>query len=77
MRRLGKVTHVSQQGSIILKTDKTPPIGAAVVDKKVQQIGSVLDVFGPVKEPYVSIRPNRGIDGSKLVGQTLYLYRHR
>jgi RNA-binding protein len=77
VRRLGKVIHVSQQGSIILKTDKTPPIGATVVDKKVQQIGSVLDVFGPVKEPYVSVRPSGGVDSSKLVGQVLYLYKPR
>jgi RNA-binding protein len=77
MRRLGKVLHVSARGAIILRTEKTPPIGrkARVLDKKAQEIGIVTDVFGPVKTPYVSIRPNEGIDPSKLVGQILYLVK--
>lgn len=75
MRRLGKVLHVSKRGSLILRTDKTPPIGpkALVLDKEANEIGTILDVFGPVNNPYVSIRLYEGIDGQKLVGQPLYL----
>jgi RNA-binding protein len=75
MRRLGKVLHVSKRGSLILRTDKTPPIGpkALVLDKEARTIGTILDVFGPVKNPYVSIRVYDGIDSYKLVGQPLYL----
>ena len=75
MRRLGKVLHVSSRGSIVLRTDKTPPIGkeARVLDKKAQDIGFVIDVFGPVKSPYVSVRPRKNVDAKKLVGQMLYL----
>ncbi|MGQ4912172.1 MAG: H/ACA ribonucleoprotein complex subunit GAR1 [Candidatus Thorarchaeota archaeon] len=77
MRRLGKVLHISGRGSIILRTDKTPPIGkqARVLDKKARDIGFVIDVFGPVKQPYVAIRPKKGIDASPLVGQMLYLQK--
>lgn len=75
MRRLGKVLHVSKRGSLILRTDKTPPIGpkALVLDKEANKIGTILDVFGPVNNPYVSIRPYEGIDPYKLVGHLLYL----
>ncbi len=75
MRRLGKVLHISKRGSIILRTDKTPSAGSksVVLDKKSQEIGVIIDVFGPVKEPYVAIRPKQDIDASKLVGQMLYL----
>lgn len=75
MRRLGKVLHVSKRGSLILRTDKTPPIGpkALVLDKEAKRIGTILDVFGPVNNPYVSIRLYDGIDPYKLVGQPLYL----
>ena len=75
MRRLGKVLHISKRGSIILRTDKTPPVGSRsiVLDKKAQKVGEIIDVFGPVKEPYVAIRPKRDLDPSKLVGQMLYL----
>ena len=75
MRRLGRVLHVSKRGSLILRTDKTPPIGpkALVLDKEAKKIGTILDVFGPVNNPYVSIRLYDGIDPYKLVGQPLYL----
>lgn len=75
MRRLGKVTHVSHRGSIILRSEKIPPIGAQVVDKKVQLVGRVQDVFGPVHRPYVSVRPKSEVDGHSLVDQMLYLYK--
>ena len=75
LRRLGKVLHISKRGSIILRTDKTPPIGSrsVVLDKKAQEVGTNIDVFGPVKEPYVAVRPRNDFDPSKLVGQMLYL----
>jgi len=75
MRRLGKVMHVSRRGAIILRTEKTPPIGAEVVDKSVEVVGTVTDIFGPVKQPYVAIRAKEGVDTTKLVGQPVYLYR--
>ncbi|MEM2142046.1 MAG: Gar1/Naf1 family protein [Candidatus Thorarchaeota archaeon] len=77
MRRLGKVLHISQQGHIIVQTDKTPPVGAVVVDKDVRNVGRIVDVFGPVKRPYVAIRPQEIERTSKLIGQTLYLYMRR
>jgi RNA-binding protein len=79
LRRLGKVLHVSKRGALILRTEKTPPIGkdAIVVDKKVQKIGWIQDVFGPVKNPYVSIRPFDKLAAEKLLGQILYLYRRK
>lgn len=75
MKRLGKVLHISRRGAIILRTDKTPPIGAEVVDKSVEVIGTITDVFGPVKEPYISIRAREGVDTNRLVGQPVYLYK--
>ena len=79
MRRLGKVLHISKRGSIIIRTEKTPPVGSKslVMDKNAQEVGIIIDIFGPVKYPYVSIKPNRGYDPQKLVGQMLYLYKKR
>lgn len=79
MRRLGKVLHISNRGSIIIRTEKTPPVGntSVVMDKNAQEVGAIIDVFGPVKFPYVAIKPNRGYDPQKLVGQMLYLYKKR
>jgi RNA-binding protein len=47
------------------------------MDKNAQEVGTIIDVFGPVKFPYVAIKPNRGYDPQKLVGQMLYLYKKR
>jgi len=79
LRRLGKVLHISKRGSIIIRTEKTPPVGSKslVMDKNAQEVGTIIDVFGPVKFPYVAIKPNRGSDPQKLVGQMLYLYKKR
>ena len=77
LRRLGKVIHISKRGALILRTEKTPPLGrdAIVVDVKVNKVGTVLDVFGPVKMPYVAIRPFQKKNLEKFVGQVLYLYK--
>ncbi|TFG34529.1 H/ACA RNA-protein complex protein Gar1 [Candidatus Thorarchaeota archaeon] len=79
MRRLGKVLHITNRGSIIIRTDKTPPTGSEsiVMDKQAQEIGTIVDVFGPVANPYVSIRPRRDFDPQKIVGQMVYLYKKR
>ncbi len=75
MRKLGNVLHISHRGFIILRVTKTPSIGARVVDKKVKHVGIVQDVFGPVKTPYVAVRPKDSKSSSKLVGNPLYLYK--
>jgi RNA-binding protein len=77
MKRLGKVLHVSKRGFLILKTDKTPAMGdrSVVVNKNAEKIGAIVDVFGPVKTPYVAVRPLDKKSAEKLVGQILYLYK--
>ncbi|MHA1906054.1 MAG: H/ACA ribonucleoprotein complex subunit GAR1 [Candidatus Thorarchaeota archaeon] len=77
MRRLGTVLKVTKGGSLIVQTDKSPPIGAKVVDKKAQPIGKIQDVFGPVKSPYVAIRfrSKSFEEAKKFLGQVVYLYK--
>ncbi|MFW9850813.1 MAG: H/ACA ribonucleoprotein complex subunit GAR1 [Candidatus Thorarchaeota archaeon] len=77
MRRLGKVLQVTKSASLIVQTDKTPPLGAKVVDKKAQRVGKIQDVFGPVKNPYISIRfhSKSSEEAGKLLGQMVYLYQ--
>jgi RNA-binding protein len=36
------------------------------------KIGDVIDIFGPVKRPYVVIKPFSGIDAKIQVGKKLY-----
>ena len=48
---------------------------AVVVDVKVNKVGTILDVFGPVKQPYIAIRPFQKKNLEKFIGQMLYLYK--
>jgi RNA-binding protein len=74
LRRLGKVLHLSKSGNLILRLEETqvPPIGAPVCDYKLRNIGLVNNVLGPVRSPYVSVKPAVGTDGA-LSGRVLYL----
>ena len=57
MQRLGKVMSVTPSQNLVVRTEKAPKIGAAVVDENLKVIGKVFDVIGPVSSPYAIIRP--------------------
>jgi len=72
--RLGKVLHLSKSGNLILRleTPTLPNSGSIACDYKLMRVGKIGDVFGPVKNPYLSIQPS--IESpSKLAGRILYL----
>ncbi|MFB0560109.1 MAG: H/ACA ribonucleoprotein complex subunit GAR1 [Candidatus Lokiarchaeia archaeon] len=73
MRRLGKPLHLTTRGDLILRVNFTPKIGSKVVTKDMREVGQIFDVLGPVKTPYVSVKPQvePNIAG-KLVDEVLY-----
>ena len=73
MKRLGKVSHVSSHKMLILKSEFAPRIGDTVVTKNLTEIGKVSDVFGPVSEPYVAVKPKDRTNLDSLIGQILYI----
>ena len=58
LQRIGSVLHVSSGRSMILKADNIPRIGDKAVDDKLNHVGTVFDVFGPVSSPYVAVKPS-------------------
>ncbi|MCG3227604.1 MAG: hypothetical protein H7645_11860 [Candidatus Heimdallarchaeota archaeon] len=57
IRKLGHITHYTDLGNaIVIDPPKLPKIGSNVMSEKMEHIGDVIDIFGPVKKPYVSIR---------------------
>jgi len=58
LQRIGCVLHVSTTKNMILKAESIPRIGDRVVDEKLNGVGTVFDVFGPVSSPYVAVRPS-------------------
>ncbi|SNQ59344.1 H/ACA ribonucleoprotein complex subunit GAR1 [Candidatus Methanoperedens nitratireducens] len=70
MKRLGEVFYIVDN-LLIARTDKTLEQSAlrensAVFTKKMKKIGKVIELFGPVKSPYVSIKAAKGITISEL-----------
>jgi RNA-binding protein len=56
MKFLGNSLHIANSGKLIARSDKTPSPGAIVFDSNKNKIGKVGYVFGPTKQPYISIR---------------------
>ena len=58
MKRLGTVLHLSPHGHLIIRLEETslPKMNAKVVTKKMDRVGTVYDIFGPEKAPYVSVK---------------------
>ena len=62
MKVLGNILHLANSGKLIVKTTKTPPAGAFVFTNDKNKIGRVGGIFGPVKNPYVSINLYRSVN---------------
>jgi len=79
VKRLGTTLHTVQKKLIVRgepaqgSQTMLPGINSPVIDQKRARIGKVLEIFGPVKQPYFVVRPNRGVDASAQVGKKLYV----
>lgn len=72
MYRLGKVLHLSNSKNLILRTDVVPKIGTPTFNNQLETVGAVFDVFGPISNPYVAVKP-RVKNPEDYVGQPLYI----
>jgi RNA-binding protein len=79
LRRLGKILHLSKSGNLIvrLETNNPPPVGTEVFDPKLEKIGTVNNVMGPVAAPYLSLTPASHESSEKLAGRIVYLLEKR
>jgi len=73
LRKLGKVLHISPHKMLIVRSTFAPEIGSTIVTKDMKDVGEVFDVFGPVSNPYVSVKPKSDVNLETLIGETLYV----
>jgi len=73
MRAIGEVVRTAQ-GLAVLRSDDDdhPDIGTEVVDERLETVGRVVDVFGPVERPYLAVSPTDGVAVPALLGERLY-----
>ena len=72
MQRLGRALSLTPSQNIVVRTDKTPKIGAVVVDENLKNVGRIFDIIGPVSAPYAIIRPTIK-EPEKLASKQLYV----
>jgi RNA-binding protein len=74
MERAGDVVRTAQNVAVVrCESADHPDIGDSVVDQNLDVVGRVVDVFGPVERPYLSVTPASGVHLPALVGETLYV----
>lgn len=74
MKRLGKALHVSRPKILIVKAKIAPPLYSKVYDGEGRILGQVIDIFGPVKEPYVAVKVADVVqDPRHLIGKVFFM----
>jgi rRNA processing protein Gar1 len=70
--RIGKVMHISKSsGNLIIKSSRNAKIGETVTNSKGKRIGVIFDLFGPINDPYVSVKTKEK-KSEKLIGKELF-----
>jgi rRNA processing protein Gar1 len=54
-------------------TADLPDLGTPVVAESLEEVGEVVDVFGPTDRPYCSVAPEDDVRPATLVGSPLYV----
>lgn len=75
MKKLGTISHLSNRGRLILRSNQSPRIGLTAFTKNKKKLGVINDVFGPTKEPYISIKvfAKNSEKFDNRVGETIYV----
>ena len=71
MKRIGRALHVTPTKNVILKAENLPKIGDKIVDKNLNPVGRVFDIFGPTSSPYISVKPHSN-ESKHFVGHMFY-----
>lgn len=57
--------------NLIIKCEKVPKLGEIVYDMKLKEVGVVRNVFGPVSQPFIEVKPNTNVQYS--LGEVFYV----
>jgi len=74
LRALGKVKHISRSGMLVVALDPAylPRIGDKVVTRKMEYVGVVNDIIGPVSSPFALVRPK---NPEKMIFEDLFVVK--
>jgi len=78
VRPLGSVSHITRSNYIIVKLSKSnelPHIGVDIVDANNEVVGKLIDIIGPITQPFAVVRPIKPAITSFLKPSTFLFYR--
>ena len=76
MKHIGTILHISPHGKLIVQGNPNfiPKLQTRVCTQDKKIIGSVVDVFGPVKQPYLSITVSNPSKIEEILSSDLYMH---
>ena len=77
MKKLGFVYIISRRKRLIVKTNFIPKLGIEVYDKNKNKVGIVIDVLGPVKQPFIAVKPYNKDNIEQYLNQELFVINHK
>lgn len=78
MKFLGNSLHIANSGKLIARSSNPPSSGGIVYNGNKDKIGKVDYIFGPTKQPYISIRLFKSSDRDRIMrncGEKLFVSR--
>jgi len=73
VNRVGEVVRTAQNVAVVRSTDDShPDFGTSVITENLDEVGRVVDVFGPVDRPYLAVAPDDDVRLPTLLGTVLY-----
>ncbi|MEM0097398.1 MAG: Gar1/Naf1 family protein [Conexivisphaerales archaeon] len=58
MKKAGNVLHYTRNGNLVSTTNHVIKEGTPIYLKGKKELGTVIETFGPVAEPYLLIKPD-------------------
>jgi RNA-binding protein len=69
---LGRVSHLNSSNLAIIVAKEKVSKNTKIFDSENNHVGRVVNIFGPVKQPYLAISANKGFRITRLVGREIY-----
>tara|TARA_B110000263_G_C15268976_1_gene492494 strand:- start:204 stop:425 length:222 start_codon:yes stop_codon:yes gene_type:complete len=71
MKRIGQIKTTIDSIAIVRGNNETcPDIGTKVVDERLEEMGYVVDIIGPISRPYIVVKTK--MNDENMVGKRLY-----
>lgn len=71
MNFFGTVTELTSEGRAVIVAHESPKLGDHVFDTNKRKVGTIVRIFGPVSEPYVSVKTDTA--SMIEIGEKLYI----